>query len=395
MSDSTLSKPMQPVTERLVALDALRGLALFGVLLVNLESDFRASLFEQMLTPHLHPGWVNYVTDLLLAGLFEFKAFTLFSLLFGVGIGVQIERAAQRQQSPARFLARRFGVLLVLGLGHMLFIWNGDILTLYAVCGLLLIPLIVLSAGWLAVLGLALIVFAPYMSFLWVFLPSQAAIRAHAALATQVYATGSFAEIMALRWHEAGRFIAPLLLGSLPRTLGLMLCGITLWRCGFLSKPAPQRGWLKLTFLLAGTLGASTTSVQLWAHETGQPAPSTLRWLYPYDVVLLAGAYGAGFWLWLAHTPSRSVRWLAAGGRLVLSNYLLQSVIFSLLFYGFGLGLFGKLGSAVTALLGLTVYTGQLLASVWWLQRYQFGPVEWLWRSLTYAHWQLWRRVAR
>jgi uncharacterized protein len=144
MSDSTLSKPMQPVTERLVALDALRGLALFGVLLVNLESDFRASLFEQMLTPHLHPGWVNYVTDLLLAGLFEFKAFTLFSLLFGVGIGVQIERAAQRQQSPARFLARRFGVLLVLGLGHMLFIWNGDILTLYAVCGLLLIPLIVL-----------------------------------------------------------------------------------------------------------------------------------------------------------------------------------------------------------------------------------------------------------
>ncbi|MGH6608692.1 MAG: DUF418 domain-containing protein, partial [Burkholderiaceae bacterium] len=165
MSHSVLLPPLQPVTERVVALDALRGAALLGVLLVNLEVGFRVSLFQQMLTPHTHAGWINYAVDLLIAWVFEFKAFTLFSFLFGAGVGVQTERAAAHQHQPARFLARRFAVLLVIGLGHMLLIWNGDILTLYAVCGLLLIPLVAIPARWLAVLGLAVIVLSPYLPF--------------------------------------------------------------------------------------------------------------------------------------------------------------------------------------------------------------------------------------
>ena len=373
---------MQPLTERIVALDALRGAALFGVLLVNLESDFRVSLFQKMLTPHTHAGWLNYATDLLVAGVFEFKAFTLFSFLFGVGVAIQTERMAA---NVTGFLLRRFAVLLAIGLCHMLLIWNGDILTLYAVCGLLLIPLVKLPVRWLAALGIALILLAPRLTIFWIFSPPQEDVVAHAAVATRVYATGGFAEIMQLRWHEAWRFIAPLLIGSLPRTFGLMLCGLAAWRGGACADSSKQRIWLKRFCLIAGGLGALTTAAQLWANETKQSLPGVLNLFTPYAVVLLTAAYGAGLWLWLSRTQTKWVRGLAAGGRMALSNYLMQSVVFSLIFYGFGLGLFGQLGSAVAALLGVAVFGLQLFLSDLWLRRRSFGPAEWLWRSLTYG----------
>src|SRR5262245_15345143 len=159
MDYSSLTNRMRPVCsdERIAALDALRGAALFGVLIVNLLVGFRVSLFESIFTFHTHPGWANRTVDILVAWLLEFKAFTLFSFMFGVGAGVQSERAAERKINPSGFFARRFSVLLAIGLFHMLLIWNGDILTLYAVCGLMLIPLIGRSARTLAALGIAII----------------------------------------------------------------------------------------------------------------------------------------------------------------------------------------------------------------------------------------------
>ncbi len=394
MKSGDLSVPMQPVTERFVALDALRGAALLGVLLVNLEVGFRVSLFQQMLTPHTHAGWANRATDILIAWVFEFKAFALFSFLFGVGVGVQAERAAAHSANATRFLSRRFAVLLAIGLCHMLLLWNGDILTLYAVCGLLLLPFTGLPARWLAVLGLALIVLAPYLPFFGAFFPAQEALRAHAAVATRVYAAGSFAEIMLLRWREAWQFIAPLLLGVLPRTFGLLLLGMAAWRAGVLKQPAQHQRWLRALLIVAGSLGALTTTLEVWAKETGQPPPGAFDWLYPFASVLLAGAYGAGLLLWLNSVRAGMLtRWVAAAGQMALSNYLAQSVIFSLIFYGFGLGLFGQLGSAITALLGLAVFAGQLVTSQWWLQRFRFGPAEWLWRSLAYGQRQPQRRL--
>src|ERR1700694_3424076 len=132
----------QPVAraERYPALDVIRGIALFGVLLVNLNTGFRVSLAEHILTFHTDPGWLNHAVDNLIAGLVEFKAFTLFSFLFGVGVAIQAERAEQRGISPTRHLLRRFLVLLAIGLCHLLLVFNGDILTLYAICALLLIP---------------------------------------------------------------------------------------------------------------------------------------------------------------------------------------------------------------------------------------------------------------
>ncbi|MEK7834421.1 MAG: DUF418 domain-containing protein [Acidobacteriota bacterium] len=390
---------MQPVAaaERHLALDALRGTALLGVLLINLDSGFRGSLFAHILNSHTHAGWANRAADIALAWVFEFKAFTLFSFLFGVGVGVQAQRAAMHQDSTASFLARRFAVLLVIGLCHMLLIWNGDILTLYAVCGLLLIPFVRMPARWLAALGLAVIVLSPFLPFFGSLFPTEAAMHVQADIATRVYATGGFTEIMVLRWHEAVHFIAPLLFGVLPRTFGLMLFGIAAWRSGVLQRPTERRKLLQAILVVAGSLGALTTTLQVWSKETGQPPPGALDWLYPYSVVLLAFAYGAGLLLCFGSAQAGRVKWLtrllAAAGQMALSNYLTQSVIFSLVFYGFGFGLFGLLGSAAAALLGLAVFAGQLVTSDWWLRRFRFGPMEWLWRSLTYGRWQPLRRT--
>ncbi|MBS1787534.1 MAG: DUF418 domain-containing protein [Acidobacteria bacterium] len=381
----------QPIiaTERVVALDVLRGVALLGVLLINLDSGFRGSLFAHILNFHTHPGWANHATDLVLAWIFQFKAFTLFSFLFGVGAGVQMERTAKRGRRTARFLFRRFTVLFAIGLFHMLLIWNGDILTLYAVCGLLLIPFIRLSCRWLAIAGIAVILLSPYLPFFGSLFPSETAIRTQAELATRIYATGSFTEIMSLRFNEAVHFISPLLIGVLPRTFGLMLLGIAAWRGRLVQQPVEHRKLLWGIVAIAGSLGALTTTLELWAKETGNQPLAAFDWLYSYSAVLLAFAYGAGLLLCFGRGLEERRGWLArlfsAVGQMALTNYLTQSVIFSLLFYGFGFGLFGKPGSASATGIGLAVFAVQLAISDWWLLRFRFGPVEWLWRSLTYG----------
>ena len=225
----------------------------------------------------------------------------------------------------------------------MLLIWNGDILTLYAVCGLLLVPLVNCSPRVLAALGFSVIVLAAYVPlFGWLF-PAAEVMQAHAALATQIYAHGNWTEILALRWHESWRFIAPLLLGSLPRTFGLMLLGVACWRAQVL-RTQPGK-LMRAVFIVAVSLGALLTALQIRAQELEQAVSGVLRWLSPFASLLLALGYGAGLWLWLnTKKPGLLARWLAAGGQMALSNYLMQSVLFSVIFYGFGLGLFGQVG---------------------------------------------------
>ena len=144
MNSNEGSKTWRPVeaSERYAALDLLRGFALFGVLLINLLYFFRVSLFDHILHFHSHAGWVNHTVDLLVTVLVEFKAFDLFALTFGIGVAVQAERAGLRGVRVEVFLVRRFLVLLGFGACHMLLVSNVDILTLYAVCGLLSITLL-------------------------------------------------------------------------------------------------------------------------------------------------------------------------------------------------------------------------------------------------------------
>ena len=349
----------------------MRGLALYGVLIVNLLTLFRVSLFARMIGDDEPSDALGRFLLNAVGTLMEFKAFTLFSFLFGVGIALQAQRVEGKGSVP-RFLLRRLFVLLIFGLIHLYLIWNGDILTLYAVCGFLLIPLLRLPPVWMTVGGALLIGWSAFGS-LPIHLPDTSALRAHAAEATRVYAGAGFAEILAFRIYEANRLILPLLGLTLPRTLGVMMLGVAAWRSGLLT--AGRKWWP--TILVSSVLAAIAGI------------------LWRFDIVEqfgLAFAYAAAVLLWIRHAPL-----LAAGGRMAFTNYLSQSVVFGIVFYGYGFGLFGRVGVTAVVVWGTVFYLAQLVVSRWWLRRFRFGPFEWIWRSLTYGRRQpmLYRREAR
>jgi uncharacterized protein len=352
----------QPATsaERYRAIDIIRGLALFGVLMVNLMSDFRVPLLEYILRPP--SDWVDRVIKFAL----EFKSLTTFSFLFGVGIAIQWERASARGQRALLFLLRRMGVLLVLGATHLFLIWNGDILTLYAVCGLLLVPALGLRWPWLTMIGVMCIALPEIRWFGMHFPPGDTAI----AEARHVYGDEGFLAILRFRWAETWSLIVPILIAVLPRTVGLMYLGSAAWRSGILR--TPERYWRVLVaVLVAGGIAGSWLTLHPVDHVDAS--------------ILMAMAYVSGLLLLL--TPARATSWrgLAALGQMALTNYLMQSIVLGFVFYRYGLGLFGRLDAPATAAIGVTLYIAQVFFSRWWLSRYRFGPFEWLWRSLAYG----------
>src|SRR5918999_1847398 len=148
--------PPVPPEERLASLDILRGVALFGVLVVNLDTGFRVSIFEHFLPDRRPLSMPDLVVEALVSYALELKALALFSFLFGVGLAIQFERLSL-QGSPLYWLARRLAVLLMLGLVHLFFIWNGDILTEYAVAGFLALPFLLAPTWLLAVASASLL----------------------------------------------------------------------------------------------------------------------------------------------------------------------------------------------------------------------------------------------
>ncbi|CCE00993.1 conserved membrane hypothetical protein [Bradyrhizobium sp. STM 3809] len=390
LSRDTARSPLSSVatTDRLVSLDILRGLALFGVMAINVVFEFRVSLFRQFLpatTTHeagtifFAGSWSQEMADLLwtiigdshfnraiedgLARAVSMKAFALFSLLFGVGLAMQFDRIAPERR--VTLLIRRLLVLLAIGILHLTLLWNGDILTEYAIAGLIALPFL-FAPGWLVLAsGLALLglYFTGWLIHMLP-LPSSAWMMQHVADAAHIYADGNFSQTLVFRLSEISA-IAPLHLWIFPRTLGLFLAGIVIWRSGVLRDTPDHRIVLLLTALaaLAVTIDAGSSLA----------------------TVSLALAYGALI-LSAASTTwgVRLLGWAAPVGRMTFTNYLMQSVIFSIVFYGYGLGLFGRLSVSLALGIGMVVYAIQAIASWCWLKIFQFGPIEWLWRSLMY-----------
>jgi uncharacterized protein len=370
--------------ERYPIIDIIRGLALFGVLIVNILSGFRVPLLEHILRPYSAPEPVNQFVDLLADFALEFKALTIFSFLFGVGIAIQIERAAARNVRGKDFLFRRLAWLFVFGVIHLFFIWNGDILTLYAVCGLLLLPVLNLSWPALLAIGAALIATPEFVSF-GLHLPSRPAAEAAIEQARQIYGNAGFLAILKFRWREAWALIVPLLIQVLPRTAGLMFWGVAAWRSGILRDAGRHRRKLLFVVVIGASLGGAITLNDVWAASSGKVFWPALRHTHLDASILLALAYVSVLLLWLKDQRVTLLRGIAAVGRMALTNYLLQSIVLGFIFYGYGFGLFGRIGSAAAAGIGLLLYIAQVLLSRFWLERFPFGPFEWLWRSVTYG----------
>jgi uncharacterized protein len=363
------SGPVAP-SERIDGIDILRGLALFGVLTINIVFEFRVSIFAQFLPPPSTDSTLDRALNSFLAAAVELKALALFSFLFGVGLAIQFDRLAGH---PRRLvlLVRRLIVLLVIGLVHLFLIWNGDILVQYAVAGLLVLPLL-FAPRWLVLVAAiaALLAFLTLPLFpTAVPLPSAALSWVHIAEANRVYGNGGFLDVLAFRIREVPA-IFPLLVLIFPRTVALFLFGVLAWRSKILLQPAQHRR--PLFALAAGgvILGAGLTLANHW--ELGG--------------VVLACGYAATVIAWVSFPAGeRLLAWAAPVGRMAFTNYLTQSLLLGWIFYGYGLGLFGRLSVLTAFAIGVAVYAAQIAFSAWWLRRYRFGPVEWLWRSLMYG----------
>ena len=375
-------RPISP-SERIDAIDVLRGLALLGVVAINVVTIFRVSIFQQFLFPKppLSFSSIDSAIETILTLAVELKALALFSLLFGAGLAIQFERLAQSERRTS-LLVRRLAVLLAFGLIHLCLIWNGDILTEYALAGFIVLPFLfgprwLLAVAALASLGLYLAMQAFPPPGLW---PGTAALAQDVTDANRIYATGGFLDVLAFRLREIPLF-ASLHAYIFPRTIGLFLLGAFAWRTGILRHP-PRHLLFSIAAACIG-LGAAL----ILAHAGRLIAGGRIDALAePLGTIVLALGYGAAI-IGIANTESgkKLLGWAAPVGRMAFTNYLAQSVILSSIFYGYGLGLFGRLGVTSALAIGLAVYFVQMPFSAWWLGRYRYGPVEWLWRTLMYG----------
>jgi uncharacterized protein len=386
-SDHPSQGPVAP-SQRIEAIDVLRGLALLGVIAINAVFEFRVSIFEQFLPAAGNLPALDRILKDVLAAAVELKAFALFSLLFGTGLAIQFDRLADHPRRLA-LLVRRLLVLLLIGATHLCLIWNGDILVEYAVAGLIVLPLL-FGPRWLALVAatasLAFFVAMPLLPPVVAF-PSQVWIRDHIAQAAIAYGDGGFLDVLAFRIHEIPA-IVPLHVLIFPRTIALFLFGALAWRSGILRR-ASQHRRLLFGVAMGGVVCGGALTVAAENYVTFGWSWGGREAIERLGDVLLASGYGAAV-IGLVSVPlgKRMLAWAAPVGRMAFSNYLAQSLILGWIFYGYGLGLFGRASVTTALATAVAVYAAGVAVSAWWLRRYRYGPVEWLWRSLMYGVWQ-------
>lgn len=391
-------------TKRLALLDGVRGLALFGILIANMAiwtGYYFMGPEQRALVNNLAVSEsVDFVLEWLVVG----KFYGLFSLLFGIGFYMQLTRLEERGEGVARYMRRLF-ILLLIGLAHLLLLWLGDILALYAIMGFVLLlfrnasnrALIV----WAAACWLVTIPWAVFMAYgnhsVWNWgwpLAVGVAERMGAEGFTNIlgfYQGGDIANH--LRGHPAEiviRYIDLLDQMRFTKVLGLFLIGMWVGRMAIPSNPEAHRGLLKKVALWGYAIGlpmAALSAAALHGYVWDRsPEGQMARAIgYAFGVPGLAMAYGATAALAWINGRRWLLEFFAPAGRMALTNYIMQTIINSIIFIGWGFGYMGRVPFAIILVLTPIVVIIQVLYSRWWLARYRFGPLEWLWRTATYG----------
>lgn len=393
---------------RIPSIDVLRGVALMGILVMNIQS-FSMPMAAYM-NPHAYGdlSGIHYAIWLVGRLLFDGKFIAIFSMLFGAGVAMAAERKGNAP-GAGRIYARRYVFLLVLGLLHAYLLWYGDVLTYYAVCAFVLYPL--RRAPVRKLLLLALVAYGAASAVLaagawaargWPSAQAEAtrvifAPQPHELLGELETMRGGFWGILADRFPlvlELHFFVFPIFL--LPTLLGFMLLGMALYRSGVIQA---QWSGARYALLIAIALGIGVPIVHagnLYLDATGW-APAAIKftgaqpnhWAAP---VVALGWIGAVM-LWCQNGGAPGIRHaVACLGRMALTNYIAQTLICVFVFYGFGLGWFGHVERAGQLLFVVCVWGLQLAWSPIWLRHFRYGPLEWLWRSFTYGRIQPMRR---
>lgn len=386
-------------TDRIAVVDMLRAFALFGILITHAEMGFLAG-------PPPAPGYdvfgaLDRFTDTFARVFTTGKFFTIFSFLFGLSFAIQMDRAAQKGVPFAGRFTWRLALLFAIGFVHNAF-FSGDILVIYAVVGLMLLPLQKLGTRSLLVLGVLLLMNIPSMVANAVqsggppptaaqVAASESARQEFMRVGKQQYEikrSGTLGELISMNVNGGLKAKAAFQLrtGRVWMTLGCFLLGMCAGRANLFRESDRSRRFFKQLAAWSAIPAVFTTAALLtW------PTPITMQTtdLLPVTIfrlqqVTLSALYLAiatlAFW---STQSTRLSKNFAQLGRMGLTTYLMQTLFGIFVFYGVGLGLLGKVGSAACVGIGIIIFIAQLFISQWWMNRHTMGPVEWLWRSLT------------
>lgn len=389
--------PLVPVIrDRVDVLDAVRGAAVLGILFVNIESLSGYTFVSPVERASLPLGEWNDAAESMVAIFVEGKFYALFSLLFGIGFAVFVQRAQARGADAVRLFRRRLTGLLLIGLAHTLLIWFGDILVTYALLGFGLIPFLRkddrVLLRWAAALLLLPAALYTLAAGAALFVTPPARMAAEGALppvlanAVEHFRTGSYRQVVEANVvMTVANALRRLSLMFFPRVFAMFLIGLYVGRLGMLTNVEKYARRLRqiavwgalsgLPFSVAGALApehlpiAAALLVEGVANSFAIPA--------------LTLAYAAGLCLLFRASPWL-MRAFAAAGRMALSNYLVHSIAGVVVFYGIGFDVFGRVSLTVALVLAIAFFAVQSVASEAWLSRAAFGPAEWGWRMFTY-----------
>ncbi|CAG9623464.1 DUF418 domain-containing protein [Sutcliffiella rhizosphaerae] len=374
--------------ERIVALDIVRGFAILGIFLVNMPSFFAPILYINQ-----NSYWTD-TKDIFVVNAIDIMAqasfYTLFSFLFGYGFIIFTKRVAEKNLSVPKYFSKRLIVLLIIGILHAFFIWHGDILITYAICGFVLLLVRNLSPKVMMWIGLSL-VFVPTIllsSLLMLTMLALGGIDPYVQLeglveqSLNIYANGSFWEITSQRIFDWSYVNVSGFIFIALAVLPMFFFGAAAAKSGWLTNVEDKLGifrklWL-ITFMLAvmfKLLPYYTEKNYLTEYlQDGIGGPASA--IFYFLTVVLATRTDIG---------KKILSPLQYVGKLSLSNYLLQSVVFSTVFYSYGLGLYGSFTPFYGLLLVIGFYIFQVVVSKFWVNKFYYGPMEWLWRAGTYG----------
>ncbi len=413
--------PLGPTVrqDRISSIDTLRGVALLGIFVMNIPIfAFTGTAF---FNPPAGGGFegADYLTWLFSHLLFDMKMMAIFSMLFGAGVALMAERMDATGRSAAGVHYRRMGWLLLIGMIHAYVIWFGDILVAYALVGMMVYPLrklrrmwLVLIASLLVIVGLALnglqqLMFEAMrnaesggLAEAWkgtsiMFYPTESSLKDERDIALGGFIARALGQAPSVIFMQTWVFATYVLW----RVGALMLLGMALHQAGVFKAARSMRfyaGMFAASAIFGGGLVVAGVLVNRangfdpvaffgvvgWFNYLGSIGVA-LAWIALIMLLCKSGAIG-----WLRHA-------LASVGRMALTNYLMQSLIGAFIFYGWGLGYFGELSRSQLVPIVLGVWALQLIISPIWLSQFRFGPMEWLWRSLTYLRPAPMRRIDR
>lgn len=404
----TVCRPVKK-KERIVALDVLRGLALLGILMVNLPLMYEP-ISKMLLGSPENASTSHLIGEGIIKFFFEGKFYVIFSMLFGYGFWMFLNKEQTAGKSIVGLYRKRIFFLLLFGLFHIVFLWAGDILFFYALFGFVLIWFRKASdkkiKRWIVALLSFPIVFSALVLLMiqgFSGIPeAQSAMDASfqetsrqygelASRAAEIYANGSFSDIINIRVEEYFTLFFGALFYFCPVILAMFLVGFLAAKRGYIANYQDHIGMFRSVFKGGLILGLITNGLYVLAYRNANMIIPDAWSLLSTSMHIIGGVSLGMFYvsavilLFQRNKASCLQEYIAPTGRMALTNYFTHSVVAVILFHPWGLGLFGKIDVWAGIAIALVVFVLQIFISKWWLRDHRFGPMEWLWRRLTYG----------